>query len=157
MNSLDLNQAQAGERRAAQKAAWRTDLHIRFSHCDPAGIVYFACYFDLINGVIEDWFAGALGLSYAEFIGPRRIGLGYVSCKADFSKPGFMGDVLTFAVMVDRIGRSSLQLRVSAHRGDEPILSADMTIVTTSLIEHKAIPLPDDLRTAVEHYKGACG
>ena len=136
------------------RSVWRTDLRIRFSHCDPAGIVYFARYFDLMNGVVEDWFSGALGLDYAEFIGPRRVGLGYASCEADFAAPGFMGDRLTFAVVVDRIGGASLTLRIHAYRGAEPVLSARLTIVTTSLVEHRAIPIPDDLRAALERYQG---
>ena len=133
---------------------WRTEIRIRFSHCDPAGIVYFARYFDLMNGVVEDWFSGALGLDYAEFIGPRRVGLGYASCEADFAAPGFMGDRISFAVLVERIGGASLTLRILAYRGPDPILSARLTIVTTSLVEHRAIPIPDDLRAALERYQG---
>jgi 4-hydroxybenzoyl-CoA thioesterase len=134
--------------------AWRTETRIRFSHCDPAGIVYFARYFDLMNGVVEDWFSGALGLDYADFIGPRRIGLGYASCEADFVAPGFMGDRIAFVVIVDRIGGASLTLRIHAYRGQDAILSARMTIVTTSLVEHRAIPIPEDLRSALERYQG---
>ena len=135
-------------------AVWRTEMRIRFSHCDPAGIVYFARYFDLMNGVVEDWFSGALGLEYAEFIGPRRIGLGYASAEADFAAPGFMGDRIAFAVLIERIGGASLTLRIYAYRAHDPILSARLTIVTTSLVEHRAIPLPDDLRAALERYQG---
>ena len=32
--------------------AWRITVPVRFSHCDPAGIVYFPRYFDMINGVV---------------------------------------------------------------------------------------------------------
>jgi acyl-CoA thioesterase FadM len=28
---------------------------IRFSHCDPAGIVYFPRFFDLAHATMEDW------------------------------------------------------------------------------------------------------
>jgi 4-hydroxybenzoyl-CoA thioesterase len=181
--------------------AWRTTVAIRFSHCDPAGIVYFARYFDLLNGVVEDWFGAALGIDYHEMIGPRRIGLGYVSAAADFSMPGFMGDRLECAVVVERIGRTSLALRIHALRaaanapenrslsfaaadrpfapGDappdgrtagsdpnadttsgsdalEPVLQARLVIVTTSLATHTAIPLPDDLRDALERYQENC-
>ena len=39
---------------------------IRFSHCDPAGIVYFPHYFDMFNGLIEDWYTEQLGVNYAK-------------------------------------------------------------------------------------------
>ena len=32
-----------------------TERKIRFSHCDPAGIVYFVNFFDMVSGVVEDW------------------------------------------------------------------------------------------------------
>jgi 4-hydroxybenzoyl-CoA thioesterase len=136
--------------------AWRTDVPIRFSHCDPAGIVYFARYFDLLNGVVEDWFGEALGIDYHEMIGPRRIGLGYVSAAADFSRPGFMGDRLECVVLVERIGRTSLALCIHALRDSALVLRARLVIVTTSLETHTAIPLPDDLRDALERYKENC-
>jgi 4-hydroxybenzoyl-CoA thioesterase len=34
--------------------AFTRTVAIRFSHCDPAGIVYFPNYFDMFNGLIED-------------------------------------------------------------------------------------------------------
>lgn len=138
------------------ESAWRTTVPIRFSHCDPAGIVYFARYFDIMNGVVEDWFGGALGIDYHEMIGPRRIGLGYVSANADFAKPGFMGDRLYFAVLVERIGRSSCTLRIHAFRGEEPVLQARLVMVATSLQTHTSIALPDDLRAALERYQESC-
>ena len=41
--------------------AFTRTVSIRFSHCDPAGIVYFPHYFDMFNGLIEDWYTEQLG------------------------------------------------------------------------------------------------
>ncbi len=131
----------------------RIPVHIRFSHCDPAGIVYYARYFDIFNGVVEDWFARALGLSYAAFIGPRRIGLGYVHAEADFFIPGFMGDDIAFAVIVEKVGNSSIRLALVGEKDGRPMLVARLVIVTTSLVEHRKIAVPDDLRAALETYR----
>ena len=49
-------------------------LRIRFSHCDPAGIVFYPQYFVLFVGLIEDWVTEGLGISYAELLGARRVG-----------------------------------------------------------------------------------
>jgi 4-hydroxybenzoyl-CoA thioesterase len=136
--------------------AWRTVVPIRFSHCDPAGIVYFARYFDLLNGVVEDWFSEALGIDYHEMIGPRRIGLGYVSASADFAKPGFMGDKLECVVVIHRIGRSSLTLHIHALRETETVFVSRLVMVTTSLDSHGAIALPADLRAALERHQETC-
>ena len=57
--------------------AFTRTVPIRFSHCDPAGIVYFPHYFDMFNGLVEDWYTEQLGVNYAEpDIGrPARISL----------------------------------------------------------------------------------
>ena len=141
---------------ALPAGAWRTLVPVRFSHCDPAGIVYFPRYFDIINGVVEDWFAEALGLPHHHFIRDRRIGLGPAHAEADFMKPGFLADELVFAVLVDRVGTSSLALSVHAHRDEEPVLAARLVIVTTSLDLHRATPIPDDLRAALAAYQERC-
>jgi 4-hydroxybenzoyl-CoA thioesterase len=52
--------------------AFTRSVSIRFSHCDPAGIVYFPHYFDVFNGLIEDWYGQELGYDYAELITGRR-------------------------------------------------------------------------------------
>ncbi|MDR3468411.1 MAG: thioesterase family protein [Xanthobacteraceae bacterium] len=143
-------------------AVHRQPLMIRFSHCDPAGIVYFAKYFDIANGVVEDFFPAALGLSYHDFIGARRIGLGFAHAECDFLKPGKMGDHLTVAVLIDAIGTASITFTLHGYRTTggardaEPTLSMRLVMVTTSLTEHRAIPVPDDLRAAVERYKETC-
>ncbi|MGP9820080.1 acyl-CoA thioesterase [Salinarimonas sp. NSM] len=131
-------------------------VKIRFAHCDPAGIVYFARWFDMINGVIEDFFGAALGLDYHVLIRDRRVGLGYGQAHADYLKPGMMGDVVDFAVLVERIGGASLGLMVPGYRGDEPVIAARLVIVTTDLNAHRAIRLPDDLRAALAAYEERC-
>jgi 4-hydroxybenzoyl-CoA thioesterase len=133
--------------------AWTTDVRIRFSHCDPAGIVYFPRAFDILNGVVEDWFTFGLGIDYRDVIVRRRIGLGYAHAECDFAKPAHMGDTITFAVLVERVGTKSLSLAVPARRGADDILRASLVIVATDLDRHAAIPIPDDIRTAVTAYR----
>ncbi len=128
-------------------------MTIRFAHCDPAGIVYFASHFDILNGVVEDWFIAALGLPYYEIVGKRRVGLGYAHASADFRRPARMGERLTYAVHVERVGAKSLTLRIEARHGNGEVLSAKLVIAVTDLAEGGAIPVPDDIRAAVTAYR----
>jgi 4-hydroxybenzoyl-CoA thioesterase len=131
---------------------WSTDVAIRFGHCDPANIVYFASHFDILNGVVEDWFTQALGFPYADLIARRRLGLGYAHASCDFRVPARMGDVLTYTVAVERIGTKSLPLRIVARLGHAEVLSASLVIVSTDLDQGTSIALPDDIRAAVRAY-----
>lgn len=144
-------------RSALADGTWTTPVPIRFGDCDPAGIVYTPEYFNLFNGVIEDWYGAALGLPYHVLIGPRRTGLGYVHASADFARPSRMGDVLEVGVNVPRLGRSSLTLLVQAFREGLECVRATFVTVTTSLDDHRPIPIPDDLRVALEAYRAATG
>ena len=132
---------------------WTTDVRIRFSHCDPAGIVYFPRAFDILNGVVEDWFGEGLGLDYYDIVGRRRVGLGYAHTACDFSTPAMMGDTLTYSVAIVRIGAKSLGLDVNARRGATPMLKADLVIVATDLVRHVSIPIPDDIRAVLTAYQ----
>jgi 4-hydroxybenzoyl-CoA thioesterase/acyl-CoA thioester hydrolase len=134
-------------------ALWRTSVTIRFGECDPAGIVYTPVYFDLFNKAVEAWHIECLRLDYYDIVGPRRVGLGYGHVSADFFKPSFMGDVLSTAVKMDRIGRASFALALHMLKGKDEVARGHLVIVTTSLTEHKAIPIPADIRAALEAYR----
>ena len=135
---------------------WRTRMPVRFGSCDPAGIVYTPEYLNLFNGVIEDWYGDALGLPYHELVGTRRTGLGYAHVSADFAKPSSMGNILDVAVIVREIGRASVKLTVHAFKDGTECVRATFVTVTTSLLNHKTIALPDDLRLALGNYQSRC-
>ncbi len=132
---------------------------VRFSDCDPAGIVFFPQYLVMLNGVVEEWFERALGLPYAPLIGVRRLGLPTVRLEVDFTAISRHGDRLAWEVAVERLGRSSLTLLHDV-RGADPgaaatRLRARQVIVCTSLETHKAQALPEDIRAAVMGLPGA--
>jgi len=137
-------------------SVWRSALAIHFGHCDPAGIVYTPQYFHLFNTVLEGWYGQALGISYYELIGTRRTGLGYAHASADFATPARMGETLEVAVIVEAIGRSSLTLVLHAFKDGLECARGRFVTVVTSLVTHKAIPVPDDLRAALEAYQAHC-
>lgn len=142
--------------------AFRSRVPIRFSHTDPAGIVYFPNYFDMFNALVEDWVNMALGLDYAELILTNRRGLPVVHAECDFLRPSRMGETLTLGVVVERLGTSSITIRIiGEHEGEGPVepetrLVGKLVLVSMSLDTHRAIPVPDDLREAIETYEAAC-
>ena len=138
------------------EGAFRMDMPIRFSHSDPAGIVYFPHYFDMMNGLVEDWFYRRLKLDYADLLLTHRRGLPTVHAECDFVRPSRMGETLTMGLLVDRVGTSSIALTIVGFHGDERRLRATLVLVTTSLDTNRAIPVPDDLRRALEAYQTDC-
>ena len=133
----------------ATSAEFRRERLIRFSDCDPAGIVFYPQYFVMLNGLVEDW-VDALGIGYRRLIIERRIGLPTVHVEADFQAVGHMGERLVMALAVERVGGSSLTLTLRCDGGDGITrMKLRQVLVTTSLVTHRAIEIPADLRHAI--------
>ncbi|MBB6592412.1 acyl-CoA thioesterase [Ralstonia solanacearum] len=122
---------------------------IRFGHCDPAGIVYFPQYLVLFNGLVEDWFTDGLGISYADMLGPRRIGLPIVKLHCEFSAISRMGDDVQLKLRLERLGNASLSLALDCWAGDEQRVRSQQVLVFTDLHTHRAIAVPPDVRRAL--------
>ena len=133
-------------------SAFTRGVPIRFSHCDPAGIVYFPHYFDMFNGLIEDWYTEELKHNYAELI-LGRYGFPFVHIECDFRIPSRIGEVIDLTLLVERVGRSSLGVAIVCHRDGIERLRARMVTAMMSLETRKPEPLPPDLRAAMEAYQ----
>jgi 4-hydroxybenzoyl-CoA thioesterase len=67
---------------------------IRFQHCDPAGIVFYPRYVEMLRATVEDWFAEALGTSFAKIHGEMRTAIPVVSLSIDFRQASRLDEVL---------------------------------------------------------------
>jgi 4-hydroxybenzoyl-CoA thioesterase len=134
-----------------QDAFTRT-VPIRFSHCDPAGIVYFPHYFDMFNGLIEDWYTEQLGFAYSTLILNERYGFPFVHIETDFKIASRMGENLDLTLLLTRIGRTSISITIVGHLARIERLRAKLVTAMTSLETHKSIELPNALREKFEAY-----
>ena len=120
-------------------------VRIRFSHCDPAGIVFFPQYLVMTNALVEDWFNEGLHVDYAEMIGQRRLGLPIVKLDCEFSRPSQMGETIMLTLTVAAIGRRSITIDILGHCNGEARFRAKQVLVTTSLESGHSIDIPTDI------------
>lgn len=130
---------------------------IRFSDCDPAGMVFFPHYFVMLNGLVKDWFTQALGVNYAQLLGQRRIGLPTVALQSEFRAPCRMGDAVEFRLQLERMGSRSITLRVDCMHGATCCVQIRQVLVSTSLSHDEAIDIPQDVREAVARWQSFTG
>ncbi len=132
---------------------FRTPISIRFAHCDPAGIVFYPRYFELINGVVEDWCAQGLGMSFHEMHMVQGIGLPTVHIETDFVKTSVMGDELIAELRVIKLGRASATVEIRMLGQEQDLrLTARLVLVMAHVQERKAIALPTALREQIQKY-----
>ena len=125
-------------------------IRIRFGHCDPAGIVFYPQYLIMLNGVLEDWFTEGLGIAYDNLLGVRRIGTPTLRLECDFKAVSKMGDIVKLGLNVERLGNSSMTLNYVCQCDNEVRFLAHQVLVFTDLETHRSIPIPDDVRKAIE-------
>ena len=133
-------------------AKFETTRVLHFGDCDPAGIAYYPRYFDLLNGVVEDWW-DSMGVPWKTLFLERRIGLPTVRFEVDFRAPAFLGDTLVFSLAVARIRGKTVDLNHSVRRDDAVLWRAKQILVPTSLETHKSIAWPDDLRASLTSFQ----
>jgi 4-hydroxybenzoyl-CoA thioesterase len=125
---------------------------IRFSHCDPAGIVYFVNFFDMVGGVVEDWFRDAVGLPFQEMHLERRIGFPIVNTGCEFFRPAHLGDTLRLELAISKLGRSSIEFLVRGSVGGEEKFRAKHKVALVSLDSWRALPIPADMRAKMQPF-----
>ena len=131
---------------------FRVEYPIRFSHCDPAGIVYFPRFFDLVHQAMEDWFTYGLGERFSDLVMHKGLGTPTVSTQCDFLSPARFGDTLTIELSVMRLGNASVELSFDATVQTRSCFKCRHTICLFDRTTAKAVPIPDDLRDRMRGY-----
>lgn len=123
-------------------------IQIEFNHCDPAGIVFYARYFEMTNSVCENFFADVVGWPYARIIAEGN-GIPTVRLASSFRAPSRLGDRVDFALRVTALGRSSVDVAITASCGGETRVDVEKRLVWLGT-DHRAAPWPDEIRSALE-------
>ena len=129
---------------------YRLDQPVLFRHCDPAGIVFYPRYFEMLNDTMEAWFGDRLGWPWPSLHGPDGMAVPTVAVEVHFSAPSRHGDLLTFTLRVTRVGRTSVGLSIVATCGGEVRLSATQTLVCIAKETGRPVAWPEDIRERLE-------
>jgi 4-hydroxybenzoyl-CoA thioesterase len=133
--------------------AYARTVPVEFNHCDPAGIVFYPRYFEMVNSVVENFFLDDVGHSFARMM-DEGAGVPTARIEANFRAPSRLGDRLDFALDVTRVGGASVTFAISADCKGQHRFALDLTLVW---VTHggKATPWPDAIRARLAaHLKG---
>jgi 4-hydroxybenzoyl-CoA thioesterase len=119
---------------------------IRFSHCDPAGTLYFTHVFDFVNAAVEDWFETGLGMPFHEFHMVHRMGNPVVSTDCSFLRACRFGEEIALELSPTRIGHSSMEIRIAVKVAGQERMRVRHKTAMISLDHFRAIEIPAELR-----------
>lgn len=126
--------------------AFTTQRKVRFQHCDPAGIVFYPRYFEMINSVVEDWFDKVLHHDFNLLHIQNGTGVPTVSIDTQFYAPSRLGEVLAFELVIQAVGHSSLTIQIIASCGEQQRLKSCLTLVFMDLSSGQSMPWTDAIR-----------
>jgi 4-hydroxybenzoyl-CoA thioesterase len=106
-------------------------IRVEFNHCDPAGIVFYPRYFEMTNSVCENFFREVVGYSYHAMM-DDGIGVPTARIETDFRAPSRLGDVLDWVLVVEKVGGSSVTVRLDMASGGAHRLTARLVLVWMS-------------------------
>lgn len=120
---------------------------VMFKDCDPARIVFYPRYFEMLNDTVECFFDEVLGCPFEAL----HLGHAVPTARIDtqFKSPSRLGDWLDITLTCTRLGRSSLNLDFTVTCGDELRLTAASTLVYVGP-NGRPLPWTDALRNALE-------
>lgn len=123
---------------------------VLFQHCDPAGIVFYPRYFEMLNSTVEEWFEERLGHGFVAIHGEMGAAVPTVRIETEFRTVSRHGDRLDFILVPRRIGGASLDISIDVECGGETRLVMQSRLVFFSQAEGRAKPWPAGLRNAIE-------
>ena len=126
-------------------------LTVRFQHCDPAGIVFYPRYYEMTNLTVERFFEEAVGASFHTLHLSDRLGVPTVRIETEFRAVSRLEDRLVFGLAIERVGTSSVRLRIECRGGrDDLRLASTHTLVAIDMDTTRSTPWPAHIRARLD-------
>ena len=100
---------------------------VLFKHCDPAGIVFYPRYFEIINDCVEAFFDEGLAWPFETLL--KDGGVPTVQISTEFKAPNRHGDWLVLELRVAKLGRTSMSLEIAASTEGEARFEVKQALV----------------------------
>ena len=121
-----------------------------FKHCDPAGIVFYPRYFEMMNDCVEAFFDTALDHPFEDLHQTASIPTAQIETR--FAAPSRHGDVLRFKLVIKKLGRASARYGMTGHCEDELRFETLETLVHDSR-DGRPTPWPVALRARLSSFE----
>lgn len=123
---------------------------VLFKHCDPAGIVFYPRYFEMMNDCVEAFFDQALAAPFEDI--HKTGGVPTAQIQTRFAAPSRHGDHLILRLNMTRVGGSSAHYRLTAHCAEELRFETTATLVNVNANGRPTV-WTDDIRAKLLEFK----
>lgn len=126
---------------------------VRWSDCDPLGIIYYGAYIRYFEAAEHEMFREA-GLPYEVMRVERHVQLPRKALQMEFHSPAQMDELLEIRTGIARIGKTSVTMRFEVYNAADMThrASATLTVVSVDKASITKRPLPDFVKDALRPY-----
>ncbi|MGH7656364.1 MAG: acyl-CoA thioesterase [Gemmatimonadaceae bacterium] len=128
---------------------------VRWSDCDPFGIIYYGAYIRLFQVAEEELFR-ACGLPFSVLREEKGVWIPRKALQAEFHSPAQLDEEVVVQVHFSRIGRSAITMQFEVYRAGDRTHRATGSLTVVSVDKPTMMPrkIPDDVREKLLRYAG---
>jgi acyl-CoA thioester hydrolase len=135
---------------AVAATVFKHTLRVRYSECDPQGVVFNANYVAYFDVIITELWREALG-RYQDMV---EAGADMVVAEVNvrFLGPAGFDDELDFEARLTRLGETAISTRIDSSTGGNPVVEGHMRHVFIDPATKQKRPIPTEVRDALAPY-----
>ena len=129
-------------------------LRVRWRECDIQGIAYYGSYIDFIDVAQAEYFRN-LGILTHQANGRKNFDLAAVKVTLEYKSPARMDELIDIFFRVEKIGRTSIDVRSEIYRSDtDELLCSGQTISVNFNSElGKSRDVPAEIRDIIDKFE----
>ncbi len=127
-------------------------LRVRYSECDPQGVVFNANYVTYFDIALTELWREAIG-PYAEMMAGGA-DMVVAETRVRYLAPARFDDVLDVSIVPTRLGNTAMTTSMEIRLGETLVVEGEMRHVFVDTGSGLKRPIPDDVRRALGPYAG---
>lgn len=128
-------------------SVYRHRLRVRFSECDPQGVVFNANYLTYFDVAITEFLREAIG-RYSD-IQAMGVEMLVGEARARFHVPARFDDEIDVEVDPTRVGNTSVTFGFRVMRDGALLVEGELRYVFVDAHTNRKCPIPDEIRTSL--------
>lgn len=126
---------------------------VRWSDCDPLGIIHYAAYLRMFEVAEHEMFRAA-GLPYEILRKSGGVWLPRKALQMEFHTPAQMDEAVTIESWYSRVGETSMTLRFEVYRESDRAHRASGTLTVVCVHKETMLkyPIPADVREKIAQF-----
>ena len=126
------------------------NIRVYYEDTDTGGVVFYANYLKFFERARTEWLRAA-GVGQQALSETHGVMFVVKSTAVDYHAPARLDDLLTVTVVVEKLGRASVQFLQQAWRGEQLLSSGHIKVGCVDVNSFRPSPIPAQVVTKIEN------